>query len=204
MAKKRSATQRNIDAINRNLRNIAETFGTQSQQYEAATMDIFRFKVRTNKDGVLQLQNASANKKFHQAIRGRRNRNLDIKKAKAASTARMEKYNANKLSKQHFTSIKAFEMMQKAYEDLQDKVYTAEEMAQEYNIDYNAYNAFKDPMYLAGKYAEIEEARLQQEYEAQGVSRETIVNYNDSGVAQVLDKETGEILYQYESGDFFD
>lgn len=204
MAKRRSATQRNIDSINRNLRNIAATFGTQSQQYEAATMDLFRFRVTTNKEGVLQLQGAKANKKFHQAIRGRRNRNLDIKRAKAASTARMEKYNANKLSKQHFTSIKAFEMMQKAYEDLQDKVYTAEEMAQEYNIDYDAYSAFKDPMYLAGKYAEIEEARLQQEYEAQGISRNTMVVYNDTGVAQVLDEDTAEVLYQYESGDFFD
>lgn len=204
MAKRRSATQRNIDSINRNLRNIAATFGTQSQQYEAATMDLFRFKVRTNKDGVLQLQGAAANKKYHQAIRARRNDNLNIKKAKAVSTARMEKYNANKLSKQRFTSIKAFEMMQKAYEDLQEKVYTARDMAQEYDIDYDAYSAFKDPMYLSGKYAEIEEARLQQEYEAQGVSRETIVNYNATGVAQVLDKESGEILYQYESGDFFD
>lgn len=204
MAKRRSATQRNIDSINRNLRNIAATFGTQSRQYEAATMDLFRFKVRTNKEGVLQLQGAAANKKYHQAIRARRNDNLNIKKAKAASAARMEKYNANKLSKQRFTSIKAFEMMQKAYEDLQDKVYTAEDLANEYQIEYDAYSAFKDPMYLAGKYAEIEEARLQQEYEAQGVSRETFVNYNDSGVAQVLDKKTGEILYQYESGDFFD
>lgn len=204
MAKRRSATQRNIDSINRNLRNIAVTFGTQSQQYEAATMDLFRFKVRTNKDGVLQLQGAAANKKYHQAIRARRNDNLNIKKAKAASVARMEKYNANKQSKQRFTSIKAFEMMQKAYEDLQEKVYTARDMAQEYDIDYDAYSAFKDPMYLAGKYAEIEEARLQQEYEAQGVSRETIVAYNDTGVAQVLDKASGEILYQYESGDFFD
>lgn len=204
MAKRRSATQRNIDSINRNLRNIAAAFGTQSQQYEAATMDLFRFKVRTNKDGVLQLQGAAANKKYHQAIRARRNDNLNIKKAKAASVARMENYNTNKLSKQRFTSIKAFEMMQKAYEDLQEKVYTARDMAQEYDIDYDAYSAFKDPMYLASKYAEIEEARLQQEYEAQAVSRETIVNYNAAGVAQVLDKETGEILYQYESGDFFD
>lgn len=204
MAKRRSATQRNIDSINRNLRNIAATFGTQSRQYEAATMDLFRFKVRTNKEGVLQLQGAKANKKFHQSIRARRNDNLNIKKAKAASVARMKKYNANKLSIQHFTSIKAFEMMQKAYEDLQEKVYTARDMAQEYDIDYDAYLAFKDPMYLAGKYAEIEEARLQQEYEAQGVSRETIVAYNATGVAQVLDKASGEILYQYESGDFFD
>lgn len=204
MAKKRSATQRNIDSINRNLRNIAATFGTQSRQYEAATMDIFRFKVRTNKDGVIQLQNAKANSKYHQSIRARRNNNLNIKKAKAASTTAMERYNKNKNSKSQYSSIKAFETMQKAYEDLQEKVYTAEEMAQEYDIDYNAYNAFKDPMYLAGKYAEIEEARLQQEYEAQGVSRETIVAYNATGVAQVLDKETGEVLYQYESGDFFD
>ena len=116
----------------------------------------------------------------------------------------MEKYNANKLSKQRFTSIKAFEMMQKAYEDLQEKVYTARDMAQEYDIDYDAYSAFKDPMYLAGKYAEIEEARLQQEYEAQGVSRNTMVVYNDTGVAQVLDEDTAEVIYQYESGDFFD
>lgn len=204
MAKRRSATQRNIDSINRNLRNIAATFGTQSQQYEAATMDLFRFKVRTNKDGVLQLQGAAANKKYHQAIRARRNDNLNIKKAKAVSTARMEKYNANKLSKQRFTSIKAFEMMQKAYEDLQEKVYTARDMAQEYDVDYDAYSAFKDPMYLAGKYAEIEEARLQQEYEAQGITRNTMVVYNDTGVAQVLDEDTAEVIYQYESGDFFD
>ena len=195
MAKRRSATQRNIDSINRNLRNIAATFGTQSRQYEAATMDIFRFKVRTNKDGVIQLQNANANKKYHQAIRARRNDNLNIKKAKAASTAAMERYNKNKNSKSQYSSIKAFEERQKALDDLTEKVYEAQELALESGIDFNAYDAFKDPSYLFDKLQEIDN-ELYAEDESD--VRSTDIVYNENGNAVLIDTDTGEVLFEYD------
>ena len=195
MAKKRSATQRNIDSINRSLRNIAATFGMQSRQYEAATMDIFRFKVRTNKDGVIQLQNANANKKYHQAIRARRNHNLNIRKAKAASTAAMEKYNKNKNSKSHYSSIKAFEERQKALDDLTEKIYEAQELALENGIDFNAYDAFKDPSYLFDKLQEIDN-EMYAEYESD--VRNTDILYNDNGNAVLIDIDTGEVLFEYD------
>jgi len=195
MAKKRSATQHNIDAINRNLRNIAATFGTQSRQYEAATMDIFRFKVRTNKDGVIQLQNAKANKMYHQSIRARRRQNLNIRKAKAASMAAMERYNKNKNSKSQYSSIKAFEERQKALDDLTEKVYEAQEMALENGIDFSAYDAFKDPTYLFDKLQEIDN-ELSAEDES-GV-RSTDIVYNDEGNAILIDTNTGEVIFEYD------
>ena len=195
MAKKRSATQRNIDAINRNLRNIAATFGTQSRQYEAATMDIFRFKVRTNKDGVLQLQGAKANKKYHQSIRARRKQNLNIKKAKAASTAAMERYNKNKNSKSQYSSIKAFEERQKALDDLTEKVYEAQELAIENDIDFNAYDAFNDPAYLFYKLQEIDNELYADD---ESDVRSTDIVYNENGNAVLIDTDTGEVLFEYD------
>lgn len=195
MAKKRSATQRSIDSINRNLRNIAATFGTQSRQYEAATMDIFRFKVRTNKDGVIQLQNAKANKKFHQSIRARRKNNLNIRKSKAASQAAMERYNKNKNSKSQYSSIKAFEERQKALDDLTEKVYEAQEMALENDIDFNAYEAFKNPSYLFDKLQEIDN-ELYAEDESD--VRSTDIVYNEEGNAVLIDTDTGEVLFEYD------
>ncbi len=195
MAKRRSATQRNIDSINRNLRNIAATFGTQSRQYEAATMDIFRFKVRTNKNGVIQLQNAKANSKYHQSIRARRNNNLNIRKAKAASTAAMERYNKNKNSKSQYSSIKAFEERQKALDDLTEKVYEAQEMALENDIDFNSYEAFKNPSYLFDKLQEIDN-ELYAEDESD--VRSTDIVYNEEGNAVLIDTDTGEVLFEYD------
>lgn len=195
MAKKRSATQRNIDSINRNLRNIAAIFGTQSRQYEAATMDIFRFKVRTNKDGVIQLQGGKANKRYHQSIRARRKQNLNIRKAKAASQAAMERYNKNKNSKSQYNSIKAFEERQKALDDLTEKVYEAQEMALENGIDFNAYDAFNDPAYLFDKLQEIDN-ELSAEDES-GVHSTDIV-YNDEGNAILIDTDTGEVIFEYD------
>lgn len=191
---KRTATQRHIDSINRNLRSVANTFGKYSQQYEKATQDIFQFEVYTNKNGIIQIKNSKANRAKHQQIRARRARNTNIQRAKKKSEKRMQKYNENKRTKHKVQSIVEFERLQKELEDKAAQIYEFEAIAQEYGIDFSAYEAFKNPDYLADK--------LQQMYDdSQTADNENdekyIVDYNDNGEAVLIDKNTGEIIYEY-------
>lgn len=190
---KRTATQRHIDSINRNLQSVASTFGKYSQQYEKATQDIFQFEVYTNKNGIIQIKNNKANRAKHQQIRARRARNTNIQRAKKKSEKRMQKYNENKRTKHKVQSIVEFERLQKELEDKTAQIYEFEAIAQEYDIDFSAYEAFKNPDYLNDK--------LQQMYDGQTDDTEHdekyIVDYNDDGKAVLIDKNTGEVIYEY-------
>lgn len=196
---KRTATMKNIDSINNNLKQIASVFGVGSRQWEAATADIFRFQVYTNKNGILQIKNNKHNRKQHQTIRARKKQNLDIKKAKKEALARMEKYNKDKRSKQKFTSLQAFEQRMKDLEDKTAEVYEVEEAAQELGLDYDAYLAFKNPDYLANKAAEVKAMQLNEEaYANDGAEHANhITAYDDDGNAIVVNESTGEVIYVY-------
>ncbi len=81
MPKKVSATQRNIDSINRYIQTVANLFGTNSAEYEAATIPLKGFATRdkfVNGQAVIQLQNSKANRKKHQAIRAMRNKQKPV------------------------------------------------------------------------------------------------------------------------------
>ena len=81
MSKHTTATQRNIDSINRYIQTVANLFGTNSAEYEAATIPLKGFATRdkyVNGQAVIQLQNSKANRKKHQAIRAMRNRQKPV------------------------------------------------------------------------------------------------------------------------------
>lgn len=196
---KRTATMKNIDSINNNLKQIASIFGVGSRQWEAATADIFRFQVYTNKNGILQIKNNKANRQQHQTIRARKKQNLNIRKAKQEALARMNKYNKDKRSKQKFTSLKAFEQRMKDLEDKAAEIYEVESAAQELGLDYDAYQAFKDPDYLANKAAEVRAMQLNEEaYANDGAERANFtVAYDEEGNTIVVNEDTGEVVYEY-------
>lgn len=194
---KRSATSRAIRRINNNLKNIASTFGTGSRQYQNAVEDLFRYEVRTDeKTGAIQLRDTARNRKQHQSIRARANRNMNIQREKKRSEKRMEKY--NKRAKTKLTSVKAFEQMQQLANDKLSYVYDIRDIAQEYNVEFSEYKAMQSVDYLRSKIAEIEaEANQDLQLADDSFLIRPTVTVNNDGVVNVIDKETGEILYTY-------
>lgn len=194
---KRSATSRAIRRINNNLKNIASTFGTGSRQYQNAVEDLFRYEVRTDeKTGAIQLRDTARNRKQHQSIRARANRNMNIQREKKRSEKRMQQY--NKRAKTKLSSIKAFEQMQQLANDKLSYVYDIRDIAQEYNVEFSEYKAMQSVDYLRSKIAEIEaEANQDLQLADDSFLIRPTVTVNNDGIVNVIDKETGEILYTY-------
>ncbi len=81
MAKKISKTALSIDSINRYIQTVANLFGTNSAEYEAATIPLKGFATRdkyVNGQAVIQLQNSKENRKKHQAIRAIKNKRKSV------------------------------------------------------------------------------------------------------------------------------
>lgn len=194
---KSSATSRAIRRINNNLKNIASTFGTGSRQYQNAVDDLFRYDVRTDeKTGAIQIRDTARNRKQHQSIRARANRNMNIQREKKRSEKRMAKY--NKRAKTKMTSVKAFEQMQQLANDKLSYVYDIRDIAQEYNVEFSEYKAMQSVDYLRSKIAEIEaEANQDLQLADDSFLIRPTVTVNNDGIVNVIDKETGEILYTY-------
>ena len=71
MARKvKSAAQKNIEKINRNIESIARVFGTNSMPYDIATQKLFLAGLETyDKKGVTLIRNNAANRKKHQKVK---------------------------------------------------------------------------------------------------------------------------------------
>lgn len=193
----RTATQKAISRINNNLKSIANTFGIESKQYQAAISDLFRYDVRTDvKTGALQIRDTKQNRKQHQSLRARANRNPNIIVEKRKSKKRMEQF--NKRAKTKMTNIKAFEMMQQLANDKLSYVYDIRDIANEYGIEFSEYKAMQSMSYLRAKISEIE---MQAGYDM-GLSDDAAltaptVEISENGTVRVVDTETGEIIYEY-------
>ena len=193
---KRTATQKAIDRINANLKSVAATFGIDSPQYQKATEDIFRYQVRTNKEGVIQIQNNKQNRKQHSALRARARRNINVQRTKKKEMKRMEQY--NKRAKQKINSLKAFETMQQLANDKLSYVYDIRDIAQEYDVEFSEYKAMQSSEYLRAKISEIEAAAgYDMNLTEPAFMTTPTVTINDNGNVLVIDQQTGEILYNY-------
>jgi hypothetical protein len=200
---KRTATSRNIAAINRNVASIADIFGTDSQQYAAAIADLFQFDVYTNKSGVIQIRNNKSNRAKHQKIRARRNRNKtapQLRAMKKRSEQAMQKYNKHARSKGKVTNIKEFEKRQQDADDLQGEIYMAADTVTEYGdgSEPDRNRMFYDVNYreeIMAKARKIEEA-LQLEA-VQGKRATPIIYENEPNTVYVIDDKTGEIIYKF-------
>ena len=193
---KLSATSKAIRSINNNLKTIANTFGIDSRQYQAAIDDLFRYDVRTDlKTGALQIRDTKSNRKQHQSLRARAKRNPNIIVEKRKSKKRMEQF--NKRSKTKMSSIKAFEQMQQLQNDKLSWVYDIRDLAQEFGVEFSEYKAMQSTAYLKAKISEIEAEANQDIGMNDGYLTTPTVSINEDGQTIIIDKETGEILYTY-------
>lgn len=73
MAKKRTATQKNIDNINSYINKVGSFFGVNSPEYRSITNKLTPFETYENKKGFTVIANNKANRKLHQKIRALNN-----------------------------------------------------------------------------------------------------------------------------------
>lgn len=203
---KPTASARNIAAINRNVQTIAKTFGTSSQQYNAATADLYKFDVRMNKNGVIQIKNNAANRAKHQALRARRNKNIkpyQLQRMKKQAEQALKKY--NKRAKDKIQSIPDFEQRQQELDELTDNIYDDSMIVEEMlSIDVDIHRMYIDRAYRDKISAMARQAEQYQygkvpddvlEQTRQAFDRGVIVEQDDATF--IIDSETGEILFKY-------
>lgn len=194
----KTATQRAIDSINRNIRNVAETFGKGSVEYEQLTADLSRFDFRMNKKGLPQLTNTPKNRRQSSAIRAKQRRNINIKRRKALYEKRIKAY--EKRGADRFENIQAFIDLMSSYEEFKQRRYNpadkAHELEEKYgiNIEYDMGRAFNDEDYLAEREEFIRNAEILAQ---QGINiNDVSVEFKD-GANWAIDDETGEVKYTW-------
>lgn len=182
--RKRTATAKNIDAINRYLQNIADIWTIYSNEYEKATAKVKDFDIRTNKNGVIQIKNTKSNRKKHQKIRA-------LKNTTKSKNIIQRKYNKRTkgLSKKDIQIIKTFEdEYSNAYKKLK-------ELQEKYDLDITPYlerlrKGEDTHEILIGAKLEVEQ--LQQLKNSEIEKRNTIET--DYGI---IDADTGELIYEF-------
>lgn len=207
MAKKTSATAKNIAAINRNIQTIADIFGIYSTQYNKAIADIFQFDVRENNKGVIQIRNTKANRAKHQKIRARRAKNIKphvIQRMKRQSEQALKKY--NKHAKDNIDSIAEFEQRQQELDTLIDSVYDDARIVEDMlGIEVDRHRMFVDYNYRMKVRTMAENAS---QYNPNDTIPDSVIEENrkifskgiiyetgDSTV--IMDPDTGDVLFEY-------
>lgn len=207
MAKKTSATAKNIAAINRNIQTIADIFGIYSSQYNKAIADLFQFDVRENKNGVIQIRNTKANRAKHQKIRARRAKNIKphvIQRMKRQSEQALEKY--NKRAKDNIDSIAEFEQRQQELDTLIDSVYDDAKIVEEMlGIEVDRHRMFVDYNYRMKVRAMSENAS---QYNPNDTIPDSVIEenrkifskgiiYETGDSTLIMDPDTGDVLFEY-------
>lgn len=207
MAKKTSATAKNIAAINRNIQTIADIFGIYSSQYNKAIADLFQFDVRENKNGVIQIRNTKANRAKHQKIRARRAKNIKphvIQRMKRQSEQALKKY--NKRAKDNIDSIAEFEQRQQELDTLIDSVYDDAKIVEVMlGIEVDRHRMFVDYNYRMKVRAMSENAS---KYNPNDTIPDNVIEenrkifskgiiYETGDSTLIMDPDTGDVLFEY-------
>lgn len=207
MAKKTSATAKNIAAINRNIQTIADIFGIYSTQYNKAIADIFQFDVRENKNGVIQIRNTKANRAKHQKIRARRAKNIKphvIQRMKWQSEEALIKY--NKRAKDNIDSIAEFEQRQQELDTMIDSVYDDARIVEDMlGIEVDRHRMFVDYNYRMKVRAMSENVS---QYNPNDTIPDSVIEenrkifskgiiYETGDSTLIMDPDTGDVLFEY-------
>ena len=196
----KTPTQRAIDSINRNIRNVAETFGKGSFEYEQLTADLSRFDFKMNKKGLPQLTNTPKNRRQSSAIRAKQRRNINIKRRKAIYQKRLKEY--EKRGADRFDNIRDFIRLMQDYDEERQRIYNVQDRIDALqgmngilkDFDFDMGRAFRDEGYLQ----ERERALKQQEdLINRGINPENVSIVNKDGVDYAVDDETGEIKFKW-------
>lgn len=204
---KRTATSRNIAAINRNIQTLADIFGIYSTQYNKAIADIFQFDVWENKNGVIQIRNTKANRAKHQKIRARRAKNIKphiIQRMKRQSEQSLKKY--NKRAKDHIDSIAEFEQRQQELDTLIDSVYDDAKIVEDMlGIEVDRHRMFVDYNYRMKVRAMSENVS---QYNPNDTIPDSVIEenrkifskgiiYETGDSTLIMDPDTGDVLFEY-------
>lgn len=207
MAKKTSATAKNIAAINRNIQTIADIFGIYSTQYNKAIADIFQFDVRENNKGVIQIRNTKANRAKHQKIRARRAKNIKpyvIQRMKRQSEQALKKY--NKRAKDNIDSIAEFEQRQQELDAMIDSVYDDARIVEDMlGIEVDRHRMFVDYNYRLKVRAMSENVS---QYNPNDTIPDSVIEenrkifskgiiYETGDSTLIMDPDTGDVLFEY-------
>lgn len=130
MPKKISKTALNIRSINSYIQTVAKLFGTNSAEYEAATIPLKGFATRdkyVNGQAVIQLQNSKANRKKHQAIRAIKNKRKPVSVLKRKYEKKRREYQ-ERMKKENLTFddgafYRWYAELSKQFSDLIDEIY---------------------------------------------------------------------------------
>lgn len=181
---KRTATAKNIDAINRYLRNIADIWSIYSNEYEKATAKVKDFDIRTNKNGVIQIKNTKENRKKHQKVRA-------LKNTIKSKNIIKRKYNKRTkgLSKKDIQAIKSFE------DDVSNAYKKLKELQEKYELDITSYldrlRKGDTPSSIIND--ALLESEKQQMNDVPGFENRNTIE-TDFGI---VDADTGELLYEF-------
>lgn len=156
MARKASKTALNIRSINSYITNIAKIFGTNSAEYEAATIPLKQFDIRdkiVNGQRVVQIKNTAANRRKHQTIRSiRKNRKpIQILKRRLAKEAKKTLQTLPSIDKgeQAKNFYRWYATMKKEFIDLTSEIYALAEALEKIGetLDFTGGRPWKDADY---------------------------------------------------------
>lgn len=175
---KRTATMKAIDTINSYIRDVANVYGKNSQEYEDITNTVADYDLRTNKNGVLQVRNTKENRKSHNQLRAQARQ-----AHKARTSSRYRK------ARQEFrdTAKKQLHSMQKAFSDSTTELYSLRDLCEQFNIEWDYLKGYRDRDYVESKWKEVQ--RSESEYLKNLYGTDVIHDYE---TGQYIDAATGE------------
>lgn len=165
MSRKRqlTATQKNINKINDNLRSIAKVFGTNSKPYEQAAQRLHGHDFELyDKNGVVQIKNNAANRAKHQTIRSITNKRQSVQILKRTYAPKDKKGIAiGEIPESDYDFWSWYGGLSGEFEDLYDEIYNYLEPSCEIcDIPLDGWKAFKDDAYRIEKWQEVFEKLL--------------------------------------------
>lgn len=230
MARKvKSAAQKNIDKINRNIESIARVFGTNSMPYDIATQKLFLAGLETyDKKGVTLIRNNAANRKKHQKVKKIANerKSINIWKRKYGPSQGPwdpqpdpepgpgpEPGPEPEPEEPKETFLQWYSRISNDFFDLIDEVYACMDGCDYFDIPYNPYDMWNNDDFRMSRWEEIyeklmgdtEKARDFYEKFGYGLAEDTgenITSFNTNDAADnSLDKILNDIVNSYDNTD---
>lgn len=160
MSRKRqlTATQKNINKINDNLRSIAKVFGTNSKPYEQAAQRLHGHDFELyDKNGVIQIKNNAANRAKHQTIRSITNKRQSVQILKRTYAPKDKKsISVGNIPENEYDFWAWYSGLSEDFEDLYDEIYNNLDPACEIcDIHLDKFTAFDDESYRIAKWQEV-------------------------------------------------
>lgn len=178
---KRTATQKAIDNINSYIKDVANVYGKNSQEYEDVTNAIADYDIYTNNKGIIQVSNSKANRKAGgAALRTQAKQFSKARKSYRHTTARRQYQD---------TAKKQLHEMQKAFADTSSELYSLRDLCEQYNIEWDYLKGYRDKEYVNSKWQEVQ--RAESEYLRETYGQSVVHDYSND---VYYDPDTFEVI----------